>query len=122
MKLQLTLSLALLLSAAPTITAQDGEPTSREQAALAEEQKLLHRQLQRLEGSIELNAADLASPKAPCALHLSSLTLTLRQLHFNKSHSVQLILIRNPTGSAPSLMSAQACPGISPRSASSSIP
>lgn len=46
---------ALLLTtlcAAP-LYAQDGRDNSREQAALSEEQELLHRQLQRLEGSME---------------------------------------------------------------------
>ena len=40
------------LSVAP-LTAQDDGGTSREQAALSEEQALLHRQLQRLESSME---------------------------------------------------------------------
>ena len=44
--------LVLSLLAAP-IMAQDGGANSREQAALSEEQELLRRQLQRLEGSME---------------------------------------------------------------------
>ena len=44
--------LVACLAVAP-LTAQDGRGASREQAALSEEQELLHRQLQRLESSME---------------------------------------------------------------------